>query len=170
MRLEWPPAIFSTNRKYRYVLYRSWDHTLPRIAFIGLNPSKADENINDPTVRRCINFAKKWGYGSLLVGNIFALKSTDPNELYGAKDPVGPFNDTWLDKIFNDADTTVACWGTHGNLNKRGQDVRFLLYGGQGSIGVRYLHVFGFTKHGFPKHPLYLNGKTKIDTWEAKRD
>jgi hypothetical protein len=151
-----PKTVFSPFRLYRYVLYREWDPTLETIAFIGLNPSTADETQDDPTIRRCIGFAKKWGYGSILVGNIFALRSTDPKKLYKSDNPVGYRNDYWLGEIYKYAKTTVACWGTHGALNRRHNDVKQ-------KLGV--MHVFGFTKEGFPKHPLYLSSKAKIHEW-----
>lgn len=151
-----PKTVFSADRKYRYVLYREWDKTKSVIAFIGLNPSTADEKKNDPTIRRCINFAQEWGYGGLLMGNIFALRSTDPKQLYKAKDPVGPENDLWLNQIEASAHTVVACWGLHGKLQNRHCEVK---------VNLMSLKVFGLTKQGFPKHPLYLKKTVQLQNW-----
>lgn len=82
-------AILSVDRKYRYVLTRTWDETLPNIMFVGLNPSTADETTDDPTIRRCINFAKSWGYGGLYMVNLFAYRSTNPNNIRIVDNPIG---------------------------------------------------------------------------------
>ena len=89
-------AIFSGCRTYRYTLWRSWDRDKGDVMFIGLNPSTADETLNDPTVRRCINYAKSWGYGGIYMANMFAFRATDPKEMKQAKDPIGYRNDFWL--------------------------------------------------------------------------
>ena len=83
-------AGFSRCGRYRYWLRRRWNGDLPQCTFIGLNPSTADARTNDPTLRRCINFADQWGYGSLLLVNLFALRSTDPRALRLSDDPQGP--------------------------------------------------------------------------------
>ena len=86
-------AIISKDKIYRYKLSRTWDSTKPTILFIGLNPSIADENIDDQTITRCINFAKDWGYGTLLMANLFAFRSTYPKDIYLIDDPIGKDND-----------------------------------------------------------------------------
>jgi hypothetical protein len=151
-----PKTVFSDDRKYRYVLYRQWNPDKPLIAFIGLNPSTADETNNDPTIRRMIGFAQQWGYGGLLVGNIFALRSTDPKKLYTSRDPVGPENDQWLLTIELTAAKVIACWGTHGKLHNRHQICKVNLWSSE---------VLGLTKKGFPKHPLYLKKTIKPVKW-----
>jgi hypothetical protein len=75
-------ALFSDDRRYRYWLLRQWDPQKPAVAFIGLNPSTADEKINDPTIRRCIGFAERWGYGGLLMLNLYAYRSTIPSKMW----------------------------------------------------------------------------------------
>ncbi len=141
-------ASFSPDRVYRYVLWRIWDKDKPLICFVGLNPSTADEIKNDPTIRRCIGFAKQWGYGGILMGNIFAYRSTDPKELLYLTDPVGEGNDAAL-KIMNEAaNKTVACWGNWGAYMNRGDKVLKILCGCEN---------FGMTGKGQPKHPLYLS-------------
>ena len=163
-----PGTVFSEDRKYRYSLYREWDIKKPRIAFIGLNPSTADEHVDDPTIRRCIDFAKKWGFGSMLMGNIFAFRSTDPELLFKVTNPEGVGNDYWLDKIQMASDKTVACWGIHGEFKDRGYHVRLNLTADRTKPhnARNALYVFGITKEGYPKHPLYLRKTSKIIRWE----
>lgn len=86
-------ANFSRCRRFRYALWREWDATLPAVMLIGLNPSTADANHNDPTIRRCIGFARDWGFGGVRVLNLFAFRATYPDDLKAAADPVGPRND-----------------------------------------------------------------------------
>ena len=83
-------AIFSGDRRYRYLLIRRVGTSQSRVLFIMLNPSAADEVRDDPTIRRCIGFARDWGFGLLEVVNLFALMSTNPKTLLDAEDPVGP--------------------------------------------------------------------------------
>ena len=89
-------AGFSRCGRYRYWLRRIWDPALAHCVFIGLNPSTADATEDDPTLKRCISFAQKWGYGSLLLVNLFSLRATDPRGLKMAADPIGPKTDRWL--------------------------------------------------------------------------
>ena len=124
----------------------------PVLAFIMLNPSTADSRILDATVRRCIDYAKRWGYGALEVGNIFALKSTDPALLYSVKDPIGPENDQAILDIYQKADLTIAAWGSHGAYLNRGREVLRLIPGAKCLIQ---------TKDGQPGHPLYLKSDLK---------
>jgi len=109
-------AEFSPDRVHRYELWRTWDKSKGIAMFIGLNPSTADEIKNDPTVTRCINYAKKWGYGGMIMSNIFAYRATDPKIMKGATDPVGPDNDEWLVKSSKEAGLIVAAWGNHGEF------------------------------------------------------
>ena len=94
-------AILSVDRKYRYVLTRTWDETLPNIMFVGLNFSTADETTDDPTIRRCINFAKSWGYGGLYMVNLFAYRSTNPNNIRIVDNPIGDDNDSYISHTLN---------------------------------------------------------------------
>ena len=110
-------AILSEDRKYRYILSRTlgWRQNL-LFYFIGLNPSTADEKTDDPTIRKCINYAKCWGYGKILMANLFAFRSTDPNKLNHEEDPVGPENDSYILKSASGVDLIIACWGNPGRL------------------------------------------------------
>lgn len=132
---------------YRYRLWRTWNPEQPALAWIMLNPSTADATDDDPTVRRCIGFAKDWGYGGIVVGNLFALRSTDPSVLKEHPDPVGPRNDDVLRELVDGAGDIVAAWGTKGTIQNRGQEVRQMLDGD--------LIALDTTKDGHPVHPLY---------------
>ncbi len=145
------PAVFSADRVYRYVLRRAVGLNPGRCLFIMLNPSTADESVNDPTVTRCIGFAQRWGYGILEVANIFALRSTDPRVLYIAPEPVGKLNDLWIMTLALQADRVVAGWGNHGKWKGRGAEVLGYLQ----DAGVK-VKALGHTKNGEPKHPLYI--------------
>lgn len=140
-------AFFSPDRVHRYALWRTWDEDLPKVLFIGLNPSTADEINNDPTIRRCIGYAKDWGYGGYIMGNIFAFRATDPKVMKAAKDPIGLKNDEWLLKLHAEAELTVGAWGNHGKFMERGKAVVNL---------ISDLKCLKITSQGFPSHPLYL--------------
>jgi hypothetical protein len=153
-------ATFDRTRRYRYHLSRVWDREGPRINFLMLNPSTADALVVDPTVRRCLGFAKKWGAGSLEVTNIFALRATDPKELRRVVDPVGPANDEAIVESALMADLVVAAWGVHGVYLDREAHVRSLLT--KAGVEVSVLQV---TKDGHPGHPLYVAGDTRPVPW-----
>lgn len=140
-------AVFSPCGKYRYVLRRVWDRRGSTVLFVALNPSIADEFKDDPTIRRCIGFARSWGFGKLIVANLFALRSTDPAALRNAVDPIGPRNDWWLKSLSSRADLTIAAWGVHGRLGSRATEVLPML---------RSVHHLGQTHDGHPRHPLYV--------------
>lgn len=142
-------ADFSQDGKYRYTLWRIWDRSKPMVLFILLNPSTADEIKLDPTLTRCNSFAQQWGYGGMLVGNLFALRSTNPKALYKAKDPIGPENDRKLQELIGMAAITVVGWGTHGNFMDRGKKVLAM---------VKHPYCLDYNINGSPKHPLYLRG------------
>jgi hypothetical protein len=141
-------AVISKDGLYRYWLSRTIAPMGKKVTFIGLNPSTADAIHNDPTISRCISFAKQWGASTLIVVNLFAYRSTDPRALKVASDPVGPENDTWLKKAVTQSDLVVAAWGNGGNLNGRAELVK--------SMFPKQLHALRLTKQGMPGHPLYL--------------
>jgi hypothetical protein len=143
-----PMAIFSPDRKYRYTLRRMWEKTLPQVMFIGLNPSTADEVEDDPTIRRCLGFAKAWGFGSLVMTNLFAIRGTDPKILKEVEDPIGcDNNDRYLLQMAKESQLIIGAWGSNGTLLNRGNVVKRLIPG---------MRMLGLTKNGQPKHPLYL--------------
>jgi len=142
-------AKFDSERRFRYTLWRAWAPVRKYVNFVMLNPSTADEDVLDPTVTRCVGYAKYWGYDALFVTNIFALRATDPRELYACRDPIGPANDQWIWETADHAELVVAAWGTNGKLDGRGLQVAEKLQ----PFGPK---CFGLTKYGHPKHPLYL--------------
>lgn len=155
-------AIFSEDRRYRYRLWRNWGEA-PELVVIGVNGSTADEKQNDPTVRRSIGYARRWGCGGLIMLNVFGLVSTDPRGLYEAEDPVGPDNDAHLVACCRDpARIVLAAWGNHGAHLGRSRAVRDLL-------SFRGLECLGRTKAGEPKHPLYLRAdlEREVLPWPA---
>lgn len=142
---------FSPCRAYRYTLWREWDMMNSEYAmFIGLNPSTADETQDDPTIRRCIDFSKQWGYGAFCMTNLFAFRATDPKDMKAQKDPVGPNNDKWLELCAKNAGVIVAAWGRHGKHKNRQFDVLDMHF-----LQFR-LKSLGENSDGTPKHPLYL--------------
>ena len=116
-------ATFSDCRKYRYALWRTWDSEIPYAMFVGLNPSTADETEDDPTIRRCLNYARDWGYGGLCMVNLFGFRATQPNDMKDASDPIGPDNDTYLITLAKDAGVIIAAWGNHGSYLNRSSEI-----------------------------------------------
>jgi hypothetical protein len=154
-------ARFSPCRTWRYELWRVWGDGERYVNVIGLNPSTADENMDDPTIRRCIGFAKAWGYDGLRMTNLWAFRSTDPRGLpssYG--EAVGPENDHLLLHSARNSALVLAAWGVHGKNRNRGYQVAAMLQ--EEGIDVQ---AFGFTKDGYPKHPLYLPSDTEPVPW-----
>ena len=146
------PALFSPCRQYRYLLMRRVSLDETSCLFIMLNPSTADETQDDPTIRRCMGFARRWGFGTLVVANIFAWRATDPQELYDSGvAAVGPDNNIIIETAADEADRIVCAWGNHGALDDRGDRVKKLT---AFASGKRY-HL-GLNNQGQPKHPLYL--------------
>lgn len=140
-------ASFSPCRRYRYELWRRWA-TGPYAMFIGLNPSTADETQDDPTIRRCINFAKAWGYSALCMTNLFAFRATDPRDMKAEAFPIGGHhNDLSLRSLSESAGVVIAAWGVHGTHLDRAADVVKL---------IPNLQCLGLSKEGHPRHPLYL--------------
>jgi hypothetical protein len=128
-------------------LWRSWQGGAGYACFIGLNPSTADEQVDDPTIRRCIAFAKAWGYNGLCMLNLFAFRATQPADMLAAIDPVGPDNDLHLQSFTTGAGVVVAAWGNDGDHLDRYRAVAQSIPG---------LHCLKITKAGHPGHPLYL--------------
>jgi hypothetical protein len=153
-------TIISSCRRYRYTLWRQWsadngaraEAPCPYVNFVMLNPSTADETQDDNTVRRCIDFAQRWGYGALCITNLFAYRARDPDQLPRVNDPIGRFHKLWLIRAARHAGLVVAGWGIHGNYLSQDWHVRALI-----NVHARkQLHCLGFTAEGHPKHPLFL--------------
>jgi hypothetical protein len=147
-------------RLYRYYLYRAWDNSKPLYAFIGMNPSKADEQFDDPTVRRCINFARREGAGRFVMLNVYGYRSTDPKAVRMVADPNGEKNDYWLRTKAKEADVVVAAWGR--NVTQRGKEVLNMIR------GLNTIHCLGLNFDGSPKHPLYLKGDTALQILQER--
>ncbi|KAF0676567.1 DUF1643 domain-containing protein [Profundibacterium mesophilum] len=156
-------ALYSPCERYRYELTRVWDSAGARVLFVMLNPSTATELANDPTVERCERRARALGFGGFRVCNIFAWRDTDPRALRRANDPVGPQNDAAIAGSAEWADSIVCAWGTHGAYQDRGPAVETLLR----QAGHEISHL-GLTKHGHPKHPLYIPYAAQPQPWPGQ--
>jgi hypothetical protein len=146
-------ATFSRCRRWRYLLWRCWDASKPAANFLMLNPSTADELKLDPSCTRARNYAERWGYGALVVTNIFGWRATDPDEMKRVKDPVGRGNDRAIVQAAKDAAIVVCAWGNHGEHMGRARAVLALLEAER--ILLKCLRTTGT---GHPAHPLYLPG------------
>ena len=144
-------AAFSPCGQYRWWLERLWQPAAPRLLFIGLNPSRADGQRDDPTLRRLVGFAQGWGYGSLEVLNLFARVSASPPVLRRVADPVGADTDDWIQRrLAAQPEATLWLgWGNQGAWRGRDQEVLALVQG-------RALWALGLTAAGQPRHPLYV--------------
>jgi hypothetical protein len=146
-----------TNSTYRYRLDRRWSGGEGLCGFIMLNPSTADERADDPTIRRCIGFAKGWGYSGLIVGNLFALRATDPAVLHAARNPEGgAANALALVDLIDEATLILCAWGHFCAVGDRGREA-IALVRGRGRVP----YCLGLTKHDYPRHPLYLRSTSK---------
>ena len=143
-------AIISKCSKYRYSLVREWNKSKGKALFIMLNPSTADDKEDDKTIIRCINFAKDWGYGGLMVGNLFAYRTTYPKELFKTKNPEGKDNLKYIKKMIKAADLVICAWG-----NKQGMPPQYL----RELSELHYLKLLDDGKT--PGHPLTLEKDTK---------
>jgi len=144
-------AVFGTPKAmFRYALLREWSDGPRAVAFCGVNPSTATEDMDDRTVTRCWKFARRWGYDCMVMLNAFAFRSTDPNGLNDAEDPVGPDNDVWLLRIHSEVEKTVVAWGNNvTRLPGRHERVLTVL-----SAAKTPIVAFDVTNDGYPKHPL----------------
>lgn len=147
-------ATFDETGAYRYRLRRAWSSG-PRAVFVMLNPNAADATVDDPTIRRCVGFARRWGYGAVDVVNLFAYRCVDPRELARVADPVGPENDRHIARAVRGADLVVCAWGATAVARRRAPGVAALLAG-------RPVRCLGRTAAGAPRHPLYLRGDTAL--------
>jgi hypothetical protein len=156
-RIVWCDADLSDDGLYRYRLTRRWgSRSDPCVCWVMLNPSTADAVEDDPTIRRCIRFSEAWGFGSLIVVNLFAFRSTDPDLLPSVEDPIGPRNDHAIRLAALEANRCIAAWGTKGGHRHRNADVIRLVT----DDCLEDMHALTITKDGHPKHPLYVKGDT----------
>lgn len=160
MKYLFAQASISACGKYRYTLQRIWSYGPRRICWILLNPSTADGNVDDNTIRRVVGFSQRWGFHQAIVVNLFAFRATDPRELLEADDPVGPFNDHHIWKSAQCSEIVVAGWGSHGDYRGRDKRAELLI------SRIADLWCLGTTNAGAPKHPLYLAKDTKLSVYK----
>jgi hypothetical protein len=154
--LEAGADIRGRRKQYRYALWRIWDRELPAVMFVGLNPSTADARRDDPTLVRCMGFARDWGYGGVYTANLFAYRATEPRDMKQAESPIGPDNDRVILELAGKADKVIATWGNDGAWMNRAAEVRALL---------PELHYLKMNRSGQPAHPLYLPGSLTPRRW-----
>lgn len=157
-------AELSEDGMYRYSLWRRWDAGRARVTWIMLNPSTADAEIDDPTIRRCIGFAKAWGAGGIRVVNLYPFRATHPADLWEAAAPIGYGNLNAIERAVDAPHgVTIAAWGTHGK-DAQVREVRTLFY----EMGIP-LYALKLTKEGAPGHPLYVAADTVPIVYEPSR-
>lgn len=149
LRYDDATAVLSECGRYRYRLERRWGRGSAAL-FVMLNPSTADANVDDRTIRRCIGYAHRWGYPALSVVNLYAYRATDPRELWKAPDPIGPENNRHLIEAAAEAGVVVAAWGVHAQ-SQRVDEVLTL-------PGLSRATALALSRDGHPRHPLYLRG------------
>lgn len=150
-------AQFSPCRQYRYALWRIWDESLPLVMFIGLNPSTANENENDPTIKSVCRIAANNGYGGVYMMNCFPYVSTDPKQmlLCQPKSKEWSLNNLWLMDIGQTCKDVVFAWGNFDVVKEMGRDKQLSAL----FPNAKALHI---NKNGSPKHPLYCKSETKF--------
>lgn len=159
-------ATLSDDGVYRYALWRVWDRDGDRLVWLMLNPSKADASLDDPTIRKCIGFAKRWGFGSIGVVNVAAFRATEPRDLYAARargvDVVGPENAAHVETCLRAAHTAIAAWGANKADGFPAASAEFLR---------RFDNVYclGRAKNGAPRHPLMLAYDTPREPYPGAR-
>lgn len=157
--------MLSDCERYRYRLERRWSPDGGTVAFIGVNPSTADAEVDDQTVRKWRGFATRWGFGSFVVGNLFAYRSTDVRGLAQQPDANGPENDRHLAALIAEANLVVPCWGARGKLPRklwpRIDAVRQLI-----RQSKRPVRILGLSASGDPLHPLMLGYDRKLTEWQ----
>lgn len=150
-------AVISDCQKYRYLLRRSWDHSRPRALFVMLNPSTADANVDDATIRSCTRLCKSWGHGSFEVVNLYAYRATDPDELLPLTlaDRVGPECGRIMSAAIGRCDLVIVAWGKHKSAPAWSREVLSSIRADKPMV-----YCLGTNKDGSPKHPLYLKTGT----------
>lgn len=173
-------TVLSACRKYRYTLWREWktqadllnpptsrsgrwpDHSYAM--FIGLNPNTADETQDDPTIRKCIGFAKLWGFAGLLMTNLFAFRATQPKDMMAQERAVGEENLAWLHRGAKDAGIVIAAWGTNGSFRHQDRVVESHIK----HLAGKQIMCLRTTKDGYPEHPIYVPYETTPKPYEGR--
>lgn len=154
-------AILSQDWLHRFQLLRVWDTEKPKVAFIGLNPSTADANNDDPTIRRCIRFAKDWGYGGIIMVNLFSFRATSPADMKAHHEPNREENVNFILSAAHDARVVICAWGANGDYLKQNEWIKKLLRDRDIPMGC-----LGKTKDGHPRHPLYIKADKLPEIFE----
>ncbi len=154
-------ATISSCGNYRYVLRRRWAEQMPAIGIVGLNPSTADAHTDDPTVTKCLKLARFWGYGGIILVNLFAWRSTDKNEIRRVADPVGPDNDSTIRDTLATVDDILVAWGNDGVYLGRSGVVRTILARFQ-----KRIFCIKENNTGEPVHPLYQSDRSRLRPME----
>jgi hypothetical protein len=158
-------AVISDCLTYRYRLWRRWSEG-SRVVFVMLNPSTASAAVDDPTIRKCVGFAKRYGYGALEVVNLFAYRATDPADLRQAGFLIGPENDDHIRAACSETTQAICAWGANVDTDvarHRAQHVHELLT----SLAMQPM-ALGFTKSGQPSHPLMLPYDRPLQPWAVR--
>lgn len=157
-------AAISDCGQYRYQLTRRWGEiSNPSVVYIMLNPSTADGETDDATIRVCIGRAQRMGYGGITVLNLFAYRATKPTDLLLAADPIGPHNDYHIGETLKHRPIVIAAWGVGGNHLNRARKVANMCH----AFGVT-LSCLGVTKEGAPRHPLRISYDVLLKPWIRK--
>jgi hypothetical protein len=152
---EFVSASADIRGNYRYSLTRVWDASLPSLTFVLLNPSTADAVQLDPTLRRCVGFAKREGFGGMVIVNLYAFRTKSPKVMRAAPDPVGPENDQVLAAVTG---TVIAGWGTKAAPRRVSRALELL----------PRLHALSVTQGGHPQHPLYVQAGAPLIEWPPR--
>jgi hypothetical protein len=153
-------AVITPCGTYRYRLERIWDPEKKKVAFIGLNPSTADANLDDPTIRKCVAFADRWGYGGIIMVNLFAYRATEPKVMMAFRMARGPENAQHIEAVMSEAAVVIAAWGANGTHLGRDLEVKHMF-----RMSMAPLHYLRLNAGGTPAHPLYLPGKLEPQLW-----
>jgi hypothetical protein len=161
-------AVISPDGRFRWVLTRCWDSTRRMLCWIMLNPSTADAEVDDATIRACVQYARAWGYGGIWVVNLYAYRATDPADLVRAGCPAGPCNDDVIAWAVQASGAVMVAWGAVPEAVPRAIEVFDLLE----ELGVTDIYCLGTTKAGAPRHPLRNSAAlpmTPYDPWQHPR-
>lgn len=156
-------AALSPCKLYRHDLRRFWGRA-PYCLWIMLNPSTADASVNDRTICKCMAFSERWGYGGMIVVNLFDYRSTHPEALLKVPQPYSNVNDLYIKGWAAKAEKVIVGWGTYGEVLNRGLEVGRMLEGMGKEMWCLYVN-----EGGQPKHPLYVSGSTELKRWTPKR-
>jgi len=152
-------AVFNVEKDCRFLLWRRWKSQAKMITFIGLNPSTANENTNDPTIKRVIDFAKRWGYGGVYMINLYPLVTSKPKQLFGSSmrtDDIS-LNHSHSKRVIDKSEYVVFAWGAFKLPDDRNEQLINMFPLGR---------CLGWNNNGSPKHPLFVRGQTNLKLYK----